>query len=193
MYYLAGAQHAQIDPAHPNHGRYVFLGDLVDMRGHPHPPLNAWALAALLAWFGDVYEVPFHFAYIFFSLLAAVSVWSLAKRFSPRPLLATALFLFTPAFVVNGNSLEADIPFLAFWLAAIALTVKAIDRRSWVWLACSVVAAMLSAGTVEIHHRYRILGSGGVAPIEGEVMVTGPKADPDAMGKRQPQSSGAAG
>jgi putative redox protein len=57
---------------------------------------------------------------------------------------------------------------------------------------CSV-AAMLSAGTVEIHHRYRILGSGGVAPIEGEVMVTGPKADPDAMGKRQPQSSGAAG
>lgn len=145
VYYLAGAQHAQIDPAHPNHGRYVFLGDLVDMRGHPHPPLNAWALAALLAWFGDVYEVPFHFAYMFFSLLAAVSVWSLAKRFSPRPLLATALFLFTPAFVVNGNSLEADIPFLAFWLAAIALTVKAIDRRSWVWLACSVVAAMLSA------------------------------------------------
>jgi hypothetical protein len=145
VYYLAGAQHAQIDPAHPNHGRYVFLGDMVDMRGHPHPPLNAWALAALLAWFGDVYEVPFHFAYIFFSLLAALSVWSLAKRFSHRPLLATALFLFTPAFVVNGNSFEADIPFLAFWLAAIALAVKAIDRRSWVWLAYSVVAAALSA------------------------------------------------
>jgi putative redox protein len=46
---------------------------------------------------------------------------------------------------------------------------------------CSV-AAMLSAGTVEIHHRYRILGAEGTAPIEGEVMVTGPGADPDAMG-----------
>jgi putative redox protein len=46
---------------------------------------------------------------------------------------------------------------------------------------CSV-AAMLSAGTVEIHHRYRILGGEGAAPIEGEVMVTGPHADPDAMG-----------
>lgn len=49
---------------------------------------------------------------------------------------------------------------------------------------CSV-AAMLSAGTVEIHHRYRILGPEGTDPIEGEVMVTGPHADPDAMGKQQ--------
>jgi putative redox protein len=46
---------------------------------------------------------------------------------------------------------------------------------------CSV-AAMLSAGTVEIHHRYRIVGPGGTDPIEGEVMVTGPNADPDNLG-----------
>ena len=43
---------------------------------------------------------------------------------------------------------------------------------------CSV-AAMLSAGTVEIHHRYRI--TGGAAPVEGEVLVNGPHADPDAV------------
>ena len=43
---------------------------------------------------------------------------------------------------------------------------------------CSV-AAMLSAGTVEIHHRYRILGPGGAEPVEGEVLVVGPHADPD--------------
>jgi putative redox protein len=47
---------------------------------------------------------------------------------------------------------------------------------------CSV-AAMLSAGTVEIHHRYRIVGPDGAAPIEGEVMVSGPHADPDAPGR----------
>jgi hypothetical protein len=45
---------------------------------------------------------------------------------------------------------------------------------------------MLSAGTVEIHHRYRIVGPDGAAPIEGEVMVSGPHADPDAMRKTQP-------
>jgi putative redox protein len=55
---------------------------------------------------------------------------------------------------------------------------------------CSV-AAMLSAGTVEIHHRYRIVGAPGTDAIEGEVMVTGPHADPDAMGK--PQISPSAG
>jgi putative redox protein len=48
---------------------------------------------------------------------------------------------------------------------------------------CSV-AAMLSAGTVEIHHRYRILGADGSA-MEGEVMVTGPHADPDTLGQVQ--------
>ncbi len=45
---------------------------------------------------------------------------------------------------------------------------------------CSV-AAMLSAGTVEIHHRYRILGPAGVEPVEGEVLVAGPHADPDGI------------
>ena len=119
-YYIFGAQHALIDPAHPTHAKYVFQGELVDMRGHPHPPLNSWVLAALIAVFGDVYEVPFHAAYIAFSLIAAFAMWSLAKRYSPHPLAATLLFLAVPAFVVNGNSFEADLPFLAFWMAGIA-------------------------------------------------------------------------
>ena len=86
VYYLAGAEHAQIDPLHPNHTRYVFLGDVVDMRGHPHPPLDVWYLALLLAILGDIREVPFHAAYILFSLIAALSMWSLAQRFSPQPM-----------------------------------------------------------------------------------------------------------
>ena len=48
---------------------------------------------------------------------------------------------------------------------------------------CSV-AAMLAAGTVEIHHRYRI--TGGAAPVEGEVMVIGPHADPDTAAPTAP-------
>ena len=142
--YLYGAQHAQIEPLHPYHTSYVFMGNAVDMRGHPHPPLNTWILAALLAAVGDIREVPFHLAYIAFSLIAALSMLSLARRFSPRPLLATLLFCAVPAFVINGNSLEADLPLLAFWTAAIAFFIAAVDRRSASFLVASVVSAALA-------------------------------------------------
>jgi hypothetical protein len=119
--YLTEAAHALVDPLHPDNVKYVFLGDEVDLRGHSHPPLNAWVLAALIAATGGVREVPFHAAYIVFSWIAAAAMLSLARRFSPRPLWAVLLFLAVPAFVVNGNSLESDLPFLALWMAAIAL------------------------------------------------------------------------
>ena len=141
VYYLAGAEHAQIDPLDPNHVQYVFLGERVDLRGFPHPPFNAWFLGLLLAIVGDIREVPFHAAYIVFSVVAALAMWSLAKRFSPHPLWATLLFLAVPAFVINGNSLESDLPFLAFWMAAVACFIA----ERWAWAAVAIMLAALSA------------------------------------------------
>lgn len=147
VYYLYGAEHAQIDPLHPLNTRYMFLGDMVDMRGHPHGPLNPWILAILLAAFGDVREVPFHLAYTLFSVIVSLAMWSLARRFCERPFAATLLFLAVPAFVVNGNSFEADLPFLAFWMASVALFVKAVDDHSVVALAGSAAAGVLAGLT----------------------------------------------
>ena len=144
LYYLYGAEHAQIEPLHPTHTRYIFMGDLVDMRGQPHPPLNAWTLGALLALSGDVREVPFHLAYTLFSLIAAAAMLLLARRFSSKPLLATMLFCVVPAFTINGNSFEADLPLLAFWISAVALFVMAVDHRSPAALAASAAAAGLA-------------------------------------------------
>jgi len=56
--YLTEAAHALIEPLHPNHAPYVFMGNVVDLRGHSHPPLNAWVLAGLIAVFGDVKRFP---------------------------------------------------------------------------------------------------------------------------------------
>ena len=147
VYYLAGAQHAQIDPLHPNHAQFVYLGQKVDIRGFPHPPMNAWILGVCLAVFGDIEEVRFHAVYIVFSLVAALSMYTLARRFTKRPLWATLLFLAVPAFVINGNSLEADVPHLAFWMAAFALYVAAVDRGRLSLLAASAAAMALAVMT----------------------------------------------
>ncbi|HWC97483.1 MAG TPA: glycosyltransferase family 39 protein [Candidatus Sulfopaludibacter sp.] len=139
--YLSAATHALVEPLHPNNTKYIFRGDEVDLRGHPHPPLVAWTLAGLIAVCGEVKEVPFHAAFAIFSLIAAASMWSLARRFSPHPLWATLLFIAVPAFVVNGNSFETDVPFLAFWMLAIALFVAG---RLWA-AALAMVLASLAA------------------------------------------------
>jgi hypothetical protein len=147
IYYLYGAEHAQIDPLHPDHTLHAFLGRMVDMRGHSHPPFDAWFLAGLIAIFKDVDEVRYHAAYILFSLIAGLSALALARRFSPYPLAAAILFLVTPAFVVNGNSLESDLPFIALWLLSMALFITAVDRRSVAMLAASSVVMALMAIT----------------------------------------------
>ncbi len=136
VYYLYGAQHAQIDPLHPTHARYAFQGTLVDMRGHPHGPFNSWYLALLLWLTGTVNETVYHAAYIPFSLIAALSAYAIAARFGRRPLIATLLFVATLTFIVNGNSLEADLPFVAFWLLAVTCFVY---ERWWI---CALAAAL---------------------------------------------------
>ena len=139
--YLTEAEHALIDPLHPNNLKYVFIGEEVDLRGHPHPPGNAWVLAGLLLVFGDVKEVPFHAAYIVFSLAAVWAMWRIASRFTGRPVWATLLFIAVPAFLVNGNSLESDLPFLAFWLASIALFTRGASLQA---CACMIAASMFA-------------------------------------------------
>jgi len=140
--YLHEAAHALIEPLHPDNTRYVFQGGIVDLRGHPHGPMDAWVLAALLAIFGDVKEIPFHATYTLFSLIAAASMWRLARRYSPQPLWATLMFVAVPVFVVNGNSLETDIPFLAFWLAGVAL-FESYWPLSCLFLAAAAMTASL--------------------------------------------------
>ncbi len=145
VYYLAQAQHAQIDPAHPKHFQYLVTGIDVDFTGFPHPPLDAWMLGALLFLFGDIREIPFHAAYIVLSLIAAISMLSLARRFSAHPVWATLLFVAAPAFVINGGSFESDLPFLAFWMLGITLFIRAVDQRSIPLLAAAALGLALAA------------------------------------------------
>lgn len=143
VYYLAAAAHAQVDPAHPNHVHYIFEGRDVDFRGYPHPPGNAWFLAALLALCGGVREVPFHLAYIVFTLLAVFGAYALARKLvGPAAALGAAfLLLATPALVVNGNSFESDVPLLGCWLAGTACFMHRRYTGAALFLMCSGLIA----------------------------------------------------
>ncbi|MEX2299425.1 MAG: glycosyltransferase family 39 protein [Bryobacterales bacterium] len=121
VYYLAMAANGLVDPLHPMQMAYVYQGQHIWMAGHSHPPLNNYILLALLTVFGGVHETAFHAVYMTFSLLAVGAVYFLARRFTSHPLLAALLFLAVPAFVLSGNKLEADLPFLALWLVGFAL------------------------------------------------------------------------
>lgn len=139
--YLAAGEYALANPAHPAWFKFVFHGQEVDMRGHPHPPGVAWIVAALLAVLGPFREAPFHAAFLVFPLTAALSMYALARRFAPgRALSATLLFLAVPASLVSGTSFESDMPLLALWMAAVALFVEAVERRSGALLAASAAA-----------------------------------------------------
>ncbi len=52
------------------------------------------------------------------------------------------------------------------------------------------VSAMLSAGPAEIHHRYMIRRADGGPDESGEVVVTGPGDDPDALAGRSSAMAG---
>ena len=54
-------------------------------------------------------------------------------------------------------------------------------------------SAMFSAGPAEIHHRYLVRRGDGRPEESGEVAVTGPGENPDALGQRSLEPAGAAG
>ena len=144
-FYLAMAQHALVDPLHPNHFKYLAEGGEVDLRGFPKPPGNAWMLAGAMAILGDIREPALHLLYAGFSLLALWAGWELALVFCRHPRWAVALFAAVPTFVINGNSLEADIPFLAFFLAAMAFLVHGVHKESGAALLLMAIAGGAAA------------------------------------------------
>ena len=63
----------------------------------------------------------------------------------------------------------------------VAAVLRAIELSATRY--CTATA-MLSAGPAEVHHRYLIRRTDGRPAETGEVVVTGPDDDPDALGAR---------
>ena len=162
VYYLLIARNAQVDPLHPMQFGFRLQGETVWAAGHTRPPLTGWFLGGLLALVGQVNEPLFHLAYLLLSLVTVAAVYALARRFTAAPLAATLLFVATPAFLVNGTKLEADLPLVAFWTVGFACFVA--GRFGWAAAALagaglcayqSVFAIPILAHRAWFHHRRR--------------------------------------
>jgi 4-amino-4-deoxy-L-arabinose transferase-like glycosyltransferase len=111
-----------------------------------NPPLASYylALAAAVLGFG---EVALHAAFLLPALAAILGTYRLARRWCPRPMLASCATLLTPAFLVSSTSVMCDTLLLAFWVWAIVLWTDGLERASSRRLAGSAVLIALAALT----------------------------------------------
>lgn len=128
-FFISSAKHIRADPMNPYGYEYNWSAEPVAMWALTHnPPLNAYLLAAVELW-ANGNEMTYHGVYFLFAAGSVALTYALANRFCVHPALATLLTLITPAFLICGSGVMAEIPLMFFWLLAIMLAVRALDER----------------------------------------------------------------
>lgn len=97
-----------------------------------NPPLMSYFLAGAASLFGWN-EIPLHLACLLLAFAAAAGIYTLAKMWCERPLLATVIAIFTPAFLVSGTNLMCDMLMLSFWIWALVFYERALQNESSRW------------------------------------------------------------
>ncbi|GAB4254465.1 MAG: hypothetical protein Kow00109_29850 [Acidobacteriota bacterium] len=167
--YLEVARNILSKPLFPYDFPAAFEGiSAPDAASHTHLPLLSYYLAPWIALFGEEREWVLHLVCLPFPLLAAWSFYRLARLWTHSAAWAPVLLLAAPAFAVLSHTLMTDIPFLAFWITAMAAGVRLHSgeggRGDWVLLAGSVLgAAFLS------------LLTGGLLLLLGAMLVLFPR------------------
>lgn len=172
-FYMDMARSARAHPLFPYDTPYSFGGFHVpDMASHSHPPMQAYFLAVVqrFAGEGEGREWAYHLAALIFPLLATLSMYFVAGRFVDRPIWPALALAVSPLFLVMGHTLMTDVPMLAFWLAAIACLLWAVElNRNILYAGCSVFffAAMFtsyqSAALLPLLGYYQLRGRGRVS------------------------------
>jgi 4-amino-4-deoxy-L-arabinose transferase-like glycosyltransferase/tetratricopeptide (TPR) repeat protein len=108
-----------------------------------NPPMMSYFLAGVASLFGWN-EIALHLACLGVAFLAATGIYSLAQRWCERPLLATLVAIFMPAFLVSSSTLMCDVAMLAFWVWALVLWERALvnGQGRWQFVAAGVLAGL---------------------------------------------------
>ena len=159
--YLWGARHILSEPLRPYDFSVNWAGnpEISMWRETKNPPLMCYWLAAGIALFGER-ELPLHLWALPFALLAAVSMYFLARRHVKRPLWPTLALIVCPGFLVSATSVMADVPALALLLAGYVLFIEGVERR-WPVLAALGALALGAAALT----KYMAIGGVGLAAL----------------------------
>jgi 4-amino-4-deoxy-L-arabinose transferase-like glycosyltransferase len=108
-----------------------------------NPPLMSYFLTGVATLFGWS-EVILHLAGLAIAFVAATGIYSLAQRWCDRPLLATIVAIFTPAFLVSSTTLMCDVMMLGFWVWALVCWDRALatGKSRWQYVIAGILAGL---------------------------------------------------
>ncbi len=150
-FYLDMVRNPQGSTLYPYDRPYDFGGlHGEDVGSHSHPPFQTYFLGAVHHFVGDEEgrEWVYHAVALIFPIIAVVSMYFLSARFVERPLWPSMALAVCPILQVMGHNLMADVPTLAFWLAAVACFLWASElNRKDLWVASVIFqsAAMFTS------------------------------------------------
>ena len=130
----------------PQDTSWVFFGKTyANMGTQTHLPLIEYYMAILIKAVGRFDPRTFRLFFLPFPILAVISFFRIARKFTTQPILVSCLFAVSPAFLVLSPALMMDIPLLAFLLTGIAIHLDALETGKRLWL--SSLCFILAVGT----------------------------------------------
>ncbi len=94
-----------------------------------HPPLVPYLMAAVIKLRGSIDEFALHLTFLIFPVMAALSAFYIAERFTNSPLITVVLFLTCPIFMVNAQNLMTDVPAMALSLGSVAVFIFSVEHQ----------------------------------------------------------------
>ena len=141
------AQRQVESPFAQNVANYEYWGVTYDSYFNTHPRFLATYLSLVIRATGAPSEVPIHLSLIIFPLIGAYAMYYLGRRFRVSGLAAALLLLVSPMFMVNAHGEMVDVPGTCLWIAAIAVFIRAVDKRNNWLLGLSALLMLLTTQT----------------------------------------------
>jgi len=135
--FLWAAKHIQSHPTDPYGFKVTWYFDEMEMSAvTKNPPLTSYFIAFVAYWVGWG-EKALHLAFLIPAIAVVLGTYFLARKLCDRPVLASLVGLITPVFLVSSTTIMSDIMMLAFWVWAIVLWMRGMERNDHLLLAIS--------------------------------------------------------